>query len=100
MFDTDSACPVIDSRRYDAVIFDMDGVVTDSASIHASAWRELFDGFLAARVPSAGENIAPFTETDYERFVDGKPRYDGVADFLAAREISLPPVIRRIRRPR
>ncbi|MCM6772412.1 trehalose-phosphatase [Nocardia sp. CDC159] len=68
----------------------MDGVVTDSARIHAAAWRELFDGFLAERDSGLGENLEPFTETDYERFVDGKPRADGVADFLASRGISLP----------
>jgi len=81
---------MIDTRHYDAVIFDMDGVVTDSASIHAAAWTELFDDFLAARTPAPGEGLAPFTEIDYERSVDGKPRYDGVADFLASRDISLP----------
>ncbi|WP_460700773.1 trehalose-phosphatase [Nocardia thraciensis] len=82
--------PLIDTRRHDAVIFDLDGVVTDSASIHAAAWTELFDAFLARRTPTAAEVLSPFTATDYQRFVDGKPRYDGVADFLAARGITLP----------
>jgi alpha,alpha-trehalase len=82
--------PVVDTRVYDAVIFDMDGVVTDSASIHRAAWTDLFDSFLASRSPVAGEGLTPFTETDYERYVDGKPRYDGVTDFLASRGISLP----------
>ena len=82
--------PVIDPRRHDAAIFDMDGVVTDSAAIHAAAWAELFDSFLAARVPAEGEDHSAFSEDDYERYVDGKPRYDGVTDFLAARGISLP----------
>ncbi|MBB5916699.1 alpha,alpha-trehalase [Nocardia transvalensis] len=90
MYDVEPAGPVLDSRRYDAVVFDMDGVVTDSAAIHAAAWTELFDAFLAGRAPSPGADLGPFTATDYERYVDGKPRYDGVADFLAARGISLP----------
>ncbi|MGF6885144.1 alpha,alpha-trehalase [Nocardia sp. GAS34] len=90
MHDQDVKGPIIDSRAFDAVIFDMDGVVTDSASIHAAAWTELFDTFLATRAPGRGEDLSPFTETDYERFVDGKARSDGVADFLAARGISLP----------
>ncbi|WP_159847752.1 trehalose-phosphatase [Nocardia sp. CY41] len=81
--------PQIDSRRHDAVIFDMDGVVTDTASMHAAAWTELFDDFLTSRPAGAGQDRSPFTETDYLRFVDGKPRYEGVADFLAARGIAL-----------
>ncbi|MEC3957918.1 trehalose-phosphatase [Nocardia sp. CDC153] len=86
----DAAGPLIDSRRYDAVLFDMDGVVTDSASMHAAAWTELFDEFLALRPAAPGEDHTPFTPADYLRSVDGKPRYDGVRDFLAARGISLP----------
>ncbi|WP_281179502.1 trehalose-phosphatase [Nocardia inohanensis] len=82
--------PLIDSRRYDAVIFDMDGVVTDSAKLHAAAWTRLFDDFLAQRPPVPGEDLAPFTHADYLRHVDGKPRYDGIRDFLAARGITLP----------
>ncbi|RMI33559.1 trehalose-phosphatase [Nocardia stercoris] len=80
----------IDTRRYDAVIFDMDGVVTDSAAVHAAAWTDLFDAFLAARPQLAGEDTTPFTLADYARWVDGKPRYDGVRDFLAARGITVP----------
>ncbi|WP_051152805.1 trehalose-phosphatase [Nocardia niigatensis] len=82
--------PLIDARRHDAVIFDMDGVVTDSARVHAAAWKEMFDEFLAHRAPAPGENLSPFTDEDYQRWVDGEPRYRGVADFLAARGISLP----------
>ncbi|WP_312884778.1 trehalose-phosphatase [Nocardia barduliensis] len=85
-----TAVPPIDARRHDAVIFDMDGVVTDSASIHAAAWTELFDAFLNQRPAGGGQDRSPFTEDDYLRFVDGKPRYRGVADFLAARGIALP----------
>lgn len=84
------AGPAIDSRVVDAVIFDMDGVVTDSASMHEAAWRELFDAFLKRRPARSGQDRSPFTESDYERFVDGKPRCDGVVDFLAARGMALP----------
>ncbi|MEV6769507.1 HAD-IA family hydrolase [Nocardia sp. NPDC051030] len=89
--DTRTAAPLIDSRRHDAVIFDMDGVVTDSASIHAAAWTELFNDFLAHRPAVPGEDHSPFTPDDYLRWVDGKPRTRGTVDFLAARGISLPP---------
>ncbi|WP_067537260.1 HAD family hydrolase [Nocardia crassostreae] len=90
MTDHDPDEPVIDARLHDAVIFDMDGVVTDTASIHAAVWTVLFDEFLARLPAVPGENHAPFTRADYLRHVDGKPRYRGVADFLAARGISLP----------
>ncbi len=76
---------VLDPRRLDAVIFDMDGVVTDTASVHAAAWKDLFDGFLRSR-----GDTAEFGEADYRRYVDGKPRYDGVRGFLASRGITLP----------
>lgn len=84
--------PVVElsSGNLDAVIFDMDGVVTRTASVHAAAWKRLFDDLLAARTPP-GESFQPFDiGTDYARYVDGKPRYDGVADFLASRGITLP----------
>lgn len=80
----------IDPRLHDAVIFDLDGVVTDTASIHAAAWTTMFNDFLERRSASNHENHAPFTDDDYRRFVDGKPRNDGVVDFLASRGISLP----------
>src|SRR6266704_3438296 len=67
-----------------ACLFDLDGVLTDTASVHRAAWKETFDAFLAPR----GE--PPFTEDDYDEYVDGKPRADGVRDFLASRGISLP----------
>jgi alpha,alpha-trehalase len=74
-----------------AVIFDLDGVVTDTAAAHARAWKEMFDAYLAARQRREGEYRAPFDiEEDYRRHVDGKPRYDGVRDFLASRDISIP----------
>ena len=78
-------------QRIDAVIFDMDGVVTDTATVHASAWQRLFDGYLDERARRSGEPFVPFdVDADYLRYVDGKPRYDGVRTFLASRGISLP----------
>jgi alpha,alpha-trehalase len=80
----------IDPRLHDAVIFDLDGVVTDTASIHAVAWAAMFNEFLERRPARDEEDHSPFTDEDYRHFVDGIPRYDGVADFLASRGISLP----------
>jgi beta-phosphoglucomutase family hydrolase len=87
----DSRCEVISRERFDAVLLDMDGVLTDTASVHASAWKRMFDEFLRARAARSGEAFVPFDiESDYTRHVDGKPRYDGVRDFLRARGIVLP----------
>lgn len=73
-----------------AVLFDMDGVVTDTAEAHATAWKTLFDDFLGELAQRHGSSFVPFdAERDYRRYVDGKPRYDGVADFLKARGIEL-----------
>ena len=80
----------IDPRFHDAVLFDLDGVITDTASLHEAAWRELFDGYLAGRDQSPGEDHRPLSTEDYLHFVDGKPRYDGVRDFLESRGIELP----------
>ena len=78
-------------RDYDAVLFDLDGVLTNTASVHAGAWKRLFDEFLDRRAARAGEAFIPFDdETDYRLHVDGKPRLDGVTDFLASRGIALP----------
>ncbi|GAA1555997.1 beta-phosphoglucomutase family hydrolase [Kribbella lupini] len=65
-------------------LFDLDGVLTDTAAVHMAAWKEMFDAFLRDR------GGAPFTAEDYEQYVDGKPRTDGVRDFLASRGITLP----------
>ena len=81
--------PTIDPRFHDAVLFDLDGVVTDTASVHAAAWKAAFDDLLNRRPPSDHEDRSPFTESDYRHYVDGKPRHDGVVDFLASRGISL-----------
>jgi alpha,alpha-trehalase len=79
----------IDPVRHRAVIFDLDGVVTDTASVHAAAWRRLFDDYLARRPSHPGEDHSPFRAEDYRRHIDGKSRHDGVAAFLAARGITL-----------
>jgi alpha,alpha-trehalase len=76
---------------FDAAIFDMDGVVTQTAKVHAAAWKRLFDGFLKRRSEQKGEVFEPFDiERDYRRYVDGKPRYEGVRSFLESRGIALP----------
>jgi beta-phosphoglucomutase family hydrolase len=74
-----------------ACLFDLDGVLTQTAKVHAAAWKEMFDSFLRERAAKAGEPFRPFDPVaDYDEYVDGKPRYDGVRSFLAARSIELP----------
>jgi len=74
-----------------ACLFDLDGVLTQTARVHAAAWKEMFDAFLRARAARTGEKFVPFDPVaDYDTYVDGKPRYDGVRSFLASREIELP----------
>jgi beta-phosphoglucomutase family hydrolase len=74
-----------------ACLFDLDGVLTQTAKVHARAWKTLFDAFLRQRSENTGEPFTPFDEiTDYDLYVDGKPRHDGVKSFLAARNIALP----------
>ncbi len=78
-------------RDFDAVLFDLDGVLTRTESVHAAAWKWLFDRFLERRAADAGVPFVPFDiDADYRRYVDGKPRYDGVASFLASRGMELP----------
>lgn len=78
-------------RDFDAVIFDMDGVVTQTARLHAAAWKDLFDHFLRARVADGHTPFPPFdAKEDYLAFVDGRPRHEGVRRFLAARGVQLP----------
>ena len=80
----------INRDQYDAVLFDLDGVVTDTASIHATCWKQMFDQYLRNRARNR-EAFRPFElATDYRLYVDGKPRFDGVRDFLASRGIHLP----------
>jgi beta-phosphoglucomutase family hydrolase len=74
-----------------ACLFDLDGVLTRTATVHAAAWKEMFDGYLRERAARTGEEFVPFDPVaDYAPHVDGKPRYDGVRSFLAARGIELP----------
>jgi beta-phosphoglucomutase family hydrolase len=81
----------LSSRDYDAVLFDLDGVLTKTARVHAVAWKKLFDGFLEQRATKAGKAFVPFDiDADYPLYVDGKLRYDGVAAFLESRGIELP----------
>lgn len=75
--------------RYAAVLFDLDGVITPTAEVHMRAWGEMFSAFLASYDGEASDRSA-YTDADYFAHVDGKPRYDGVRDFLASRGISLP----------
>jgi beta-phosphoglucomutase family hydrolase len=82
---------VIPRNKFDAVLFDMDGVLTATAEVHAQAWKEMFDEFLKKREQQLGEPFRPFEiGTDYLLLVDGKPREDGTRDFLASRGIQLP----------
>lgn len=71
---------------FSAVLFDLDGVLTPTAVVHRRAWSRMFNEFLALAFPTQ----APFTEADYYAQVDGKPRYDGVRDFLSSRGLTLP----------
>ncbi|MCW3029725.1 MAG: putative hydrolase [Solirubrobacterales bacterium] len=74
-----------------ACLFDLDGVLTQTAKVHAAAWKQMFDDYLRGRAASAGEAFVPFDPlTDYDEYVDGKPRDDGVRSFLASRGIELP----------
>jgi alpha,alpha-trehalase len=83
--------PTFSRARLDAVLFDLDGVVTRTAQVHATAWKAMFDAYLHERPPREGEDHSPFdAQRDYRRYVDGRPRVKGVKHFLAARGIELP----------
>lgn len=74
-----------------ACLFDMDGVVTQTALVHAAAWKQMFDDFLRQRAEQTGAKFVPFDSShDYDEYVDGKPRLDGTRSFLQSRGISLP----------
>ena len=78
-------------EHFDAVLFDMDGVITDTAAAHAVAWKRLFDAYLEERAQREQIDARPFdANADYRAFVDGKPRYDGVQSFFESRGIELP----------
>ena len=77
--------------HFDAIIFDLDGVVTDTARVHAVAWKELFDDYLKLLETRGGDSFSPFDKgSDYLSYVDGKPRYDVVRSFLGSRGIVIP----------
>ena len=82
---------VIDRSAFDAFLFDLDGVITRTAGLHASAWKKLFDEYLALAAARTGAPFVPFDiVTDYRAHVDGKPRHAGIRDFFASRGIRLP----------
>jgi beta-phosphoglucomutase family hydrolase len=75
----------------EACLFDLDGVLTQTAKVHAAAWKTMFDEFLRQRAQERGEEFREFDAVgDYDEYVDGKPRYEGVRSFLASRHIDLP----------
>ena len=77
--------------RIQACLFDLDGVLTDTASVHRKAWKAMFDEYLKARAERTGERFVPFDiDSDYQTYVDGKKREDGVGSFLDSRGITLP----------
>jgi beta-phosphoglucomutase family hydrolase len=81
----------VNRDRYDAVLFDLDGVITNTATLHATCWKQMFDEYLRERAEQKGDALRPFDlATDYRLYVDGKPRFDGVRDFLRSRGIQLP----------
>ena len=81
----------ITREQYDAVLLDLDGVLTATANLHAAAWKQMADTYLQPRVAARGEPFRPFeVATDYRLYVDGKLRLDGVRAFLTSRGIELP----------
>ncbi len=88
---TERLAGLIDRGGYAAVLFDLDGVLTETATVHAAAWQQMFDEFLRSWADEHGEPFVPFDlARDYPEHLDGKPRYDGVRAFLASRSITLP----------
>jgi len=82
---------VVTKDKFDAVLFDLDGVLTNTAKVHAACWKSMFDDFLRQRADERDEPFQPFDiTTDYKLYVDGRPRYDGVRSFLKSRDIELP----------
>ncbi|MGO9784792.1 MAG: beta-phosphoglucomutase family hydrolase [Streptosporangiaceae bacterium] len=71
-------------------LFDLDGVLTQTAKVHGAAWKEMFDTYLREHARQTGQPFVPFGAADYEEYVDGKPRADGTRSFLASRGIELP----------
>jgi len=78
-------------EKMTACLFDLDGVLTDTASVHGKAWKVMFDAYLSERATRTGDQFVPFDPaTDYRQYVDGKKREDGVRSFLGSRGIELP----------
>lgn len=85
------AAAAVNIHAYRGWLFDLDGVLTQTAAVHAAAWKQAFDEFLDQEAKRSGRTLAPFDPIrDYERYVDGEPRADGVRNFLTARGIELP----------
>lgn len=81
----------ITKSRFDAVLFDLDGVVTETAKVHAACWKKMFDEFLSEHARRTGKPFVPFDiVADYNQYVDGKLRQEGVSSFLESRQIDLP----------
>jgi beta-phosphoglucomutase family hydrolase len=86
-----TAATLIGPDKFEAVLFDLDGVLTATAKVHAACWKQAFDEFLQRRADRISETSQPFDiKKDYEEYVDGKPRNDGVQSFLQSRGIKLP----------
>jgi beta-phosphoglucomutase family hydrolase len=85
-----NGAPLVAWSDHDAVLFDLDGVITPTAEVHMAAWSEMFNGFLAEYDGPTTADTSPYTDADYFAHVDGKPRYDGVREFLTSRGIVLP----------
>jgi len=82
---------LITKEKFDAILFDMDGVLTATAKVHASCWKKMFDEYLKKVAAENNKPFVPFNkDKDYKLYVDGKPRYDGVRSFLKSRNITLP----------
>jgi len=82
---------VLSTETCDGVVFDLDGVITQTAKVHAKAWKKLFDTYLENRAARENQEYIPFdADKEYRTYVDGKPRYDGVESFLKSRGIDLP----------
>ena len=83
--------PVLELKKFDAVLFDLDGVLTATARVHSACWKRMFDGFLKGYYEKEGETFISFDiEKDYKPYVDGKLRDEGVKSFLLSRNIELP----------
>lgn len=81
----------VTAANFDAVLFDLDGVLTSTARVHSACWKKMFDEFLKRVATEKNEPFVPFdVAADYRLYVDGKPRHDGVESFLASRGIQLP----------